>query len=407
MNQASSDENGRYHEFREGWPILLGSVLAAMICVSALPFYTQGQFILELEAEFGWTRSDLAFGFLMKTICLAVSAPFVGKLVDMYGVRIPAGLSFLGLALVFILLGTVMESYSQFLLLYGLLALLGSGTSPVSFTRVVNGWFQRSRGLALGITLTGIGITATFVPRLLAEIIERYDWRAGYVSLGLMILGLAPLALYLLKPNANHKRINRQITSDGMSLFEARKKLEFWKLLLTFFLLALAINGILVHFIPLLISFGFSKADAASVAGLMGVSIALSRLGVGYLVDYFFAPRVGALVFALCAIGLVLLSTLGESAAPLAAIVIGVGMGAEVDLIGYLTVRYFGLRSYGQIYGLLYATFICGSGLGPIWIAYSYDITGAYGFSLVACIAILVLVVLILATLPAFRNELN
>ena len=406
MLEAAKGAQQSTNEFSLAWTVVIGAALGTAIGVSALPYYSQGLFITELETAFGWTRSQLTLAFMMKTLGLAAASPLIGALVDKYGVRGPAIASYLCLGVCFVLLGVVVESYWHLLILYALLAFFGAGTSPVMLTRVINGWFTRSRGLALGLTLTGTGLTATFVPAVLSRVIDQFGWRGGYMALGLLVLAVFPLVIALLKPNPEEARTIACSTGaevDGVSLQEARKSRLFWTLMFSFFLLASAISGLLVHFIPLLISEGISRQDAATTAGLIGVAVILGRVLVGFLVDRLFAPYVAVGLFTLCAVGCLLLSVFGSAAAPFAAIAIGLGMGGEVDLIGYFTVRYFGLTAYGRLYGWQYAGFIIGSGVGPLWIGISYDLTGSYSLALIISAVILFVICGIFMSLPRFR----
>ena len=103
---------------------------------------------------------------------------------------------------------------------------------------------------------------------------------------------------------------------------------------------------------------GSSSQLAAFASSLFGVGLFMGRVGCGYLLDQFFAPRVAALLFSAVAIGIAFLG-LGHAiwSACIAAVLVGLGIGAEVDIIAYLTSRYFGLRSYGAICGWIWAVF--------------------------------------------------
>ncbi len=130
---------------------------------------------------------------LAGALTLAISAPFVGALTDKFGARAVAGLSRLGFSGGFLLLSNVSPSFTQFLLLIVLLHLLGAGTSPVVYTRLVNQWFNQARGLALGIALAGTGITGALAPRLIAGCLQDHGWRSSYQLLALIVIVLTPL----------------------------------------------------------------------------------------------------------------------------------------------------------------------------------------------------------------------
>jgi predicted MFS family arabinose efflux permease len=183
--------------------------------------------------------------------------------------------------------------------------------------------------------------------------------------------------------------ISRSVTSDAQVFADARRSRTFWLLMAAFFLLALGCSGLIVHLVPLLTDAGVSGAKAASIASLSGLSVVGGRLLVGYLVDRFPAIYVAAIGLGFSAAGCLSLACFGVGAAPAAAIAIGFAIGAEVDLIGFLTAAYFGLRAYGRLYGWQYGAFVLGTGLGPLWVAAVYDHTGSYQIALYGVAALL------------------
>jgi len=171
----------------------------------------------------------------------------------------------------------------------------------------------------------------------------------------------------------------------GLTLREALHASSFWLLAISVFLVVTTINGIVAHLVPLLTDRGIDVRQATATLSLVGLSTIAGRLVAGYLLDRFFAPSVAAALFALPLVAVGLLSAgAGASAPTLAAVSLGFGLGAEVDVIGFMTSRYFGLRAFGQIYGCLFAIFTLGTGLGPVLMAVSFDATESYNVTLMA-----------------------
>ena len=131
----------------------------------------------------------------------------------------------------------------------------------------------------------------------------------------------------------------------------------------------------------------------------------VGRLLVGFLIDRIFAPYLTTLVFALVGLGCLALALGGVDYAVAAAIALGFAVGAEVDLIGYYTARYFGLAHYGAIYGIQYSIFILGAGVSPILIGHIWDKTGNYDFGLMLAAALMLPVMVISLTLPKFTHK--
>ena len=160
----------------------------------------------------------------------------------------------------------------------------------------------------------------------------------------------------------------------------------------------------MIHFVPILLDVGFATNAAVKIAGVIGIAVVLGRLLVGFAVDRIFAPRVAIAILLACVSGVLALAFLGSVVAVPAAFVIGFSVGAEVDLIGYLVARYFGLHAYGQIYGRQYATFLIATGLSPVILGAVRDATGTYTASLFTAAAFMILSAALFAKLPQFEQ---
>ena len=144
-------------------------------------------------------------------------------------------------------------------------------------------------------------------------------------------------------------------------------------------MLSFALHGLLAHLVPMLVDRGMSSATAASVAAVEGVTVMLARVLVGHLMDRFFAPRVAMTFFVLSALGLVAFATGAvDGLAFAAAILVGLSLGAEVDMVAYLAGRYFGLKSFGATFGLLFGAVLVGITLGPVAFGFTYERMGSY-----------------------------
>ena len=399
---------GRAGEFIRGWRILLGATLGVAVGISALPFYTGGVFVKPLEAEFGWTREQIALGSLASTFTVAFASPWVGALVDRFGVRIPAVLGLLFLSLGFVALSRMPGSIGVFVAIQVAVAVLAASSSPLTFTRVVNAWFERSKGLALGLTLAGIGVTAALAPGLVSAIVAEDGWRSGYLTLAAVAAVAAPIVFLLLGAKCERPPTAPGAVAPpvvGMPFAAAVRSTVFWRLVAAFLLLAVAVAGWVLHLIPMLVESGLTPAEAAGVQGALGLSVLAGRLITGYLVDHIFAPRVAAVMLLLAAVGVGLLAFGGPEFALAAAIALGFALGAEVDLIGFLTARYFGLRAYGRLYGLQYGAFIVGAGLSPVLVAAVARRAGGYPEALIASVVLLVMVAVLFATSPRFGDS--
>ena len=382
-------------EFVRGWAVLLACFLGVAFGVSSLYFYTIGIFLKPIAAEYGWSRTVLAEGTLASVVSLAAMAPLVGALADRVSLRWFAVLSMLGLASGLWSMSHLPRSIGAYLGMTALVSIGSAGTTPVLFTRLVNQWFHRSRGLALGITLAGTGITGAIAPGLLADYVGVHGWRAGFFALAIAVLAAAPAVGLLIRerPPSEHSPIaNRSIAGfqdtaaadAGAAFTDAARTPRFWLLAAVFFCASLGVGSVIVHFVPMLTDAGLSPAAAGRTAGLIGLAVIVGRVASGALIDRISAPRIATALFAIAAAGCVALAGGGVRVAPAAAVMVGLAMGAEVDLIGYLVARYFGMRSYGIIYGCQYTAFLIGTALGPLAAATLFDARGTYTAALCA-----------------------
>jgi predicted MFS family arabinose efflux permease len=402
-------------EFRRGWPVLLAASVGTAFGASPVPFNSIGPFIRPLSAEFGWGRGDIQLALFCFTAAVVLTVPFIGALADRFGVRKVAILAIAGFGFSFAALAFTPASLLGFYLLWGLMGALGGGSTPVSWTRGVNAWFMHNRGLALGLTLMGTGLTAAFLPSFATWLIEVYGWRRAFVGIALLPLCIAlPIAIWLFR-EPPQTAATTPITSAaraGLSLGEALRDYRFWVIAVSILFVAIGVGGSITNFQPMLVDRGFTAAEAARIAGVIGLSVIAGRLIAGYLIDHFWAPAVTFPMLALPALACLLLAqpSLSPAAALLCAALIGLAAGAETDLVAYLTARYFGLANYGKLYGLQYAVFGFASGIAPFVFGRVFDRFGTYQPILYVAAVLFVLGASALLTLgryPAFapRNQ--
>ena len=398
-NQKTSSEFSRH------WLLVLVCAVGIGVGVSSLPFYTQGLFIEAWIADFGWTRAQASLGILGSTLALAAALPFIGSIVDRYGLVTPVMISLLGLSLAYVLLGMFVQSIATFVILAMLQAILGSASSPLAYTRAINVVFNKQRGLALGVALSGAGVAATFGPTLISNAIDAFGWRGAYYAMALFTLVVgAVIVLVLSRLNGAKTEASIDMEAANRDFLVAKASRTYWSIMAAIFCLSLGLGGLMIHFVPILLDVGFTTNAAVKIAGVIGIAVVLGRLLVGFAVDRIFAPRVAIAILLACISGVLALALLGSVVAVPAAFVIGFSVGAEVDLIGYLVARYFGMHAYGQIYGRQYSTFLIATGLSPVILGAVRDATGTYTASLFTATAFMAISAALFAKLPKFEQ---
>ena len=372
-------------------------------------------FIEPLEQEFGWARADMSLALTLFTLCLAVTLPFMGRLVDRYGSRRVLAPSMLVLGAGLCVLGWRLDALWMLLTVYVLIGVLGAGANSPPYMRTVSSWFDRRRGLAIGTAMAGAGLGYAYVPPMVRYINDAYGWRFSFLALGAIIIFVAtPLVALFLKdpprpqaaPMPGADEAAGEQTGDAWR--EAVGRGVFWMLICVFALLSFSLYGMLAHFVPMLGGMGIPGKEAAWIAGMVGIAVIVSRVVIGYLIDRIFAPRVAMVVFLLSAAGMAVLST-GNAAgfAIPAALLLGLSMGAEIDLLAYLAGRYFGLKSFAVIYGLLFSAFLAGTALGPWAFGAAYDADGSYAAMLLVGAGCCAAAALITGFLPRWSEPLR
>jgi MFS family permease len=389
-------------EFAAGWRTVTGAALGVGLGISGLLTYNSGLFVEGLGRDVGLTRTIYGAAFLGSTLALAIAMPVVARSVDAQGPRRTAAFGAVALAVGFLALSQVRSVVGYVAAMIGI-GLLAGLSSPVPFTRAVAASFERSRGLALGLTQAGIGIAAALVPPLIGIQIAEHGWRAGYLALaGLAALGVLP-ALLLLPGHQNQRRNDAVVSAEAFTAIRGSR--TYMLQLAAFTTMALAFAGMLAHFVPMLLDSGMPVQRAGATAGLIGISVIVTRVIVGWLADRVEPAWLGAASCAVCAAGCLLLALGGTGQAPLGAIALGAAMGAEADLIGILTARYFSLAAFSRAYARQYAAFMVAGGLSPLWIGYLADVTGDYKGSLYVCTAGLLLPIVLFARLAMLSRD--
>ncbi len=390
-------------EITAGWSLLLTATIACGCGVSSLIYYSFGLFVGPLQQAFHWSRGEVSATLFYGSVGLVLAAPVLGWLIDNLGARRVA----LVAVPCFVAMLLVLSRFDgPRVLFYGLffaLNVAGIGTSSILYTRAVAGSFHVARGMALGITLAGPGTAAIVLPLLMQSVIAAYGWRMGFITLAVLALAPWPLVYCWLKPRGGQAHLELGVDVPGMGRREALRTRVFWTLAVGFAAVAVACSALVVHMVPMLRDAGLDQAHAARIASLIGIGVILGRIGIGALVDRMFAPYVAAAIFLVTAGGCALLMSVGAARAAQAAFLIGFALGAEVDLLAFLTSRYFGLRHYGFLYATVYACFWLSSSFGPAMAGRLFDRYGDYQATLAMVIGLLVFGALACASLPRYR----
>jgi len=409
---TGQETTGQDGEFRRGWKVVSAAMIGIGCGLSPLPFYTMGVFAPHLIATFGWSVAEVMAGLMITTFSVVIGAPLAGALSERFGTRPVAlgsivlfGLSFMSMAL-------LQGSLVQFYLTWGVIALVGSGTLPITFTRTVNRWFDKRRGFALGLAMCGTGLFGILCKPYLAWVIGNWGWRAGYAAIGVIPLVLAlPISLAWFREPASE--MEQQLTQGerlvGFTRGEALRSWRFWIIALAMLIVSFALGGPVPNLEGILKDRGLDAATVLSLTPLIGLSAIAGRIIGGLLLDRFWAPAVAFVILGLPSAACWVLShgTYDTATAAYAILMIGFALGIEYDVLAYLTSRYFGLKAYSGLYAILYVFFALGSGIAPLAFGRIRDVTHGYGPALLASAVALPLAAalfLLLGRYPRFEE---
>lgn len=371
-------------EWRSYWPL----TLAAMVGYSTigLQSYGIGPFVSELEQAFGWTRAQVMLGLSLSNLAGVFLNIAVGILVDRIGPR-PVGLT--GLVVktgAFALLATATGSLLNWSVLWLILAVGVVLLQSSIWTRAVAAKFDRSRGLAMAVVLSGTPITAMVLPLLATSLIDAFGWRVAFAGVGAAWFAVTfPIVFFLYR----YERRGTGSTATerarpgpvyGLTVREGVRTRAFICLLVSFGAFSFYNMSITANLIPLLSETGISAMEAAGIASLMGIVGIVARLSVGVLLDRAPGGLIGAATQLLPVIGcgLLLLDQPDILILSLAVAAFGAATGAEVDVALYLATRHFGLRSFVTLFNIIITFGALNAAIGPYIAGWLHDRSGNY-----------------------------
>ncbi|MDH1254363.1 MULTISPECIES: MFS transporter [Comamonas] len=383
-------------EFKSAWRIVILATLGLAINSNSSMLYAYGAMMVPLQQTFDWARADLQSAVSFMFLGSVVASQIVGWLNLRFGMKRVTVLSLCMLSLAFIAMTHLGPSIVTLYLGFFLMSLASMGTMHVTWTHLVNLWFERNRGLALALVLSGTGLAAMLIPSAVSTVISRWNWQAAFWLLAaLPMLLVLPLVLAWMKePARAPARKHSESASSagplvtGASLREGVRQPRFWLLNIALSMVVACVVTLVTNGVPLLRDKGLEAGDAARIFGSFGLSLILGRVIVGYLVDRLWAPGVAAAALGLPALGCLLLGISGANDTGwlvLGVMLVGIGAGAEFDLAAFLVSRYFGMRDYGRLFGIHLGLITLASTLAPWLFGQLFRSTGSYQATLWVC----------------------
>jgi MFS family permease len=398
-----------------GWVITF--VGAAILATQALSLQVFGVFLIPLTEQFGWERGALSGAYSMAFLLSGVLGIFAGRLSDAYGPRILLTVSGLIMGTALLLMSCV-DSLWQVYLVYGLLLGVGRGCCIIPIISTVPRWFEEKRGIAVGITVAGIGLGGVIWPPLAQWLISSYGWpRAFFISGLITFVLIIPLA-QLIKQSPERMGVKAYgETADviaeqsvalthSLPISQAIRVSRFWTLGLLHLCFLFSVQVVNVHIVPYAQDIGFSEVVAASILSVLVGASAFGRLFMGFISD-----RIGgrwALSFSLIMGILALIWLLFTQEAwtfYLFAALFGLAWGGMVPLTTVVTAELFGLKYLGTLMGSMLLIGSAGGSLGAPLAGVIFDITGGYSLAFSICIILCAVAIIFSVILLRYKVE--
>ncbi|MGH8688516.1 MAG: MFS transporter [Burkholderiales bacterium] len=371
---------------RRGWRVVAAAFTLMFVGFGAV--YSFAAFFTAYQAEFSASRASVSLVFSLSALLwFSIGVPG-GMLADRFG---PRGVCLAGA--VALAAGHALAAWAGSLttlyVTYSLAMGIGIGLSYVPSVAAVQQWFVRNRALASGIAVSGIGAGNFLVPPLAAWLIATLGWRHAYLVLGAGIFVLAVPAALSLGGRVSAHRSADGVTLPGMSLGAALRSRPFWIMYGVALPICVGFFVPMVHLLPYALDAGLSQAEGVSLVSLLGLGSLAGRFLIAGIADRL--GHVRALIGVSAGLGsMFLLWWVSTSFAPLAvfAFVFGTFYGGYVALAPTVCMDLFGPRALSSIIGCLYTAAGVGTLIGPTFAGATYDATGRYDISILACAAL-------------------
>jgi len=372
-----------------GWIVVIALTFVGMTAATQLSF---GVYVIDLAREFGWNRALTSSLASFNNLFYGISAIITGILADRYSPKITIWVAgfLLGAGL---LLSGLANNYWQLFFFFGILAGLGSGCCYSIPSSVVQKWFIEKRGVALGISMCGIGLGVFIISLVIGYIIPIYGWRTGFFAEGVLLFLFMFVPAFFIVRDPEEKGLlpyGTKNTHPGNGLNKSQpnlilliKKLisnrTFLYLYGNQFFTCIALLIVSTHVVPFAEDMGIPKLAAASAMGLVGLFSGLGRLQAGFVCDKIGFKKSLIIFCSMCCIAFLYLMTVKNLWMLYIFVVIySLGYGGKAmslpGLAGYL----LGTGSLGTIMGIISSAYGLGGFTGSILGGWIFDHTHSY-----------------------------
>lgn len=391
------------------WTVVAGAFGSA-VGAGTIMVYTYGILAAAMGAEYGWSRALLARNMTAFLVGSGIGMITLGWLISRFGIRGPSALMAASFGMLFAAVALLPPLPSAHIAVFMLIGLTGSAASALPYSVAISGFFDKRRGLALGLVVAGSGVGATFGPTVAQHIVTEHGWRTGFIEIGIAAAVVAVCGLVLLVRTPEGVVAKRSVSAPVPDHHPAARPAwlnsDFWRIAFPILAVSVATFGGMASLVPLFKDASISAATIAGALSFAGLCSWGGRILVGYLLDKIFAPFICAALFTAAGCGLLLLTT-GTSAFHIyaGAAMVAMAMGAEADLVTFLVSRYFRLVDYSRVVGLMWVIWSWGGGLGTFAADRSFGLFDSYHPAFQGFAGLLLLGAIVVLTLGPYRHQ--
>jgi OFA family oxalate/formate antiporter-like MFS transporter len=396
-----------------GWVVVIASFIIITIVLGVR--FSFGVFFKPLSSEFGLNRAGTSGIFSTYMLLCIIFNILGGWFVDKFGPRIIASIMGLFTGLSLLLTGQA-NSLWQLLVFYSLFSAIGTGGAYVVSMSIITRWFDKKRGLAIGISTSGVGLGMVIIAPIATYFITKFGWRTSCILIGIISsFFIVSMAMLLKKEPAEMGLFPDGVESNGgktvlpdikevhkqpfsFSLLQAFQTRSFWCIGLSWLLFSSCFHTVLTHIVPHSTDMGISEMKAAAILSLIGATSIPGRLLIGRVSDNI-GRRVTAIICALLATGAIIWLIWSQKLWMFYffAMVFGFSYGGIDTSIVALVGDIFGLRSIGIIFGILSIGWLLGAAIGPAIGGWTYDFSNNYSIAFSTDVIAMLIVTLLLA----------
>ncbi len=388
---GSSEKRGIFY----GWYVIAALFFATFIAIGARQGF--GIFVKTWEQDWGVTTATISIAAATGWLVNGISQPFVGRLTDVYGGRRVVVWSLLVMALATMGIATVTNIYGLIALYGFVISFASGGVSPATTGVIIARWFEKKRGVAMAVLISGGSVGGMIVVPFLSYVLIEFGWQTAWLMIGGLALAFGvPLLLIVVRSNPSDMglEIDGEVTADSLDAEvtvrpvgpkfaekwkDALSSRPIWQLSIAYFVCGITTASISVHFVRWAISEDISTGTAALAFGVLSGINACGVLAIGLLSDRWQRKNLLGVVYMVRGIAFISLFVLPGPIAIWAFAVIG-GMSwlATVPLTASLTADVYGVRNLGTLFGFANMAHQLGGAAAVMLFGWAFTVWGSY-----------------------------